>query len=140
MSFRFRRSNGGSGPTPSYSDLIAQRENPDLARPAFVYRPRRNRVMIVALGAAAVAILLVVVLLIMRPSAPTTIAPQVAQVTATRLNCRTAPSPGAEVLVVTLRTEKVELLEQNGSWRRVRARGKACWVSSEFLEPVVPGA
>jgi len=140
MGLRFGKSSLGA--KPSYSDLIAFRESPESERPVYVHRPRKSRGRLIALAAVAVVVLLAVLLAIqfylVRSAKPQ---PQrLAQVTATKLNCRAAPLPDAAVIAVALRTQRVELQERNGAWQRIGLGRQACWVSGEFLEPIKPGA
>jgi len=142
MGFRFPNPLGRSNPEVSYSQLIAQREDPDSPRLVRVVRPRRRRAKLLLLGALAVVVLLGAALVIWlygafgSDDAPE---PRVAVVTANRLNCRSQPSPAAGVVYVAMRTQQLLVTGENGSWRQVRVSGKQCWVSGEFLSVPPPG-
>ena len=58
-------------------------------------------------------------------------------VAANQLNCRATPSPDSAVVGMAVRGETLVVEAQNGSWRRVELHGAHCWVSGEFLQPVV---
>ena len=140
MGLRFGKSSAGA--KPSYSDLIAFRESPESERPLYVHRPKASRGRLIALAAGAVVAGLVLLLAIgffVMPSSQEQQQRPLAQVTATKLNCRAAPAPDAAVIAVALRTQRVELQERNGAWQRIGLGRQACWVSGEFVEPIKPG-
>jgi len=136
MAFRFSNRLGRSSQQPSYSHLIAQRADPDLARAALVVRPGRRRSTILLLGALAAVLLVGIVLLVWLYTAggrDGAAEQEVAVVTANRLNCRAQPSPGADVVYVAMRTQQLTVIGEQSAWRRVRVAGNECWVSGEFL-------
>lgn len=79
--------------------------------------------------------LAILVILYLNSGSREAAAPKLALVTATKLNCRTTPSPQAPVSGVAERGMTLVVEAQSGSWRRVRLDGAACWVSGDFLQP-----
>lgn len=54
-------------------------------------------------------------------------------VTASVLNCRKSPAPGAPVSMKMLRGVEVSSLGRRGDWTYVLRRGNRCWVKTELL-------
>jgi uncharacterized protein YraI len=56
-----------------------------------------------------------------------------AYVTGHLLNCRTDPSPDAEILTTIPRGTAVSVRRQNGDWQLLKLKTKSCWSHTQFL-------
>ena len=141
--------NGGYGSGPpgsglSYSELLDLRKSQTAPPPVRIRKRRGGKRGVLAIGSLVLAGLGGVALWVMLSDAPdqrgSSTASLVGVVTASRLNCRTEPSPSSAVAHVAMRGEELVLGEERGPWRRVRAVGADCWVSSEYVHLAGPPA
>jgi uncharacterized protein YraI len=59
-------------------------------------------------------------------------------VTASLLNCRTAPAEQAEPVRILRRGDSVEVLALEPEWASISHRGRQCWASTRYLSAQQP--
>jgi uncharacterized protein YraI len=59
-------------------------------------------------------------------------------VTASVLQCRSAPIDGADRVRKLVRGAEVQILGREKEWSSIAYRGRQCWAASRFLSAVKP--